>query len=309
MNLSKLHFKTKLVLMLIPALLGLLFFSSNVLLDRYKSMTLLSDLEVMMAFADQSSEVIHEVQVERGLSAGFLASRGAKFSEALKSQRESTDKKISGLNTFINDKRVAGMLAGYGAGPEIAETRSQLEKVAKLRAGISDFSIAPGASFAGYTALVDALIDNVQHVVVTSNNSDIAMETTAYLAFLKEKEQMGRERATLNGVFTVNHFERDTYARLLTIMAAQDIYARTFKYYASEKMMQLRREIDGSDAAHEVDAMRKVALEKYQEGNFGIEPSRWFATISKKINAMKVVEDKTSQYLGQHSAELANHAR
>ena len=309
MNLQKLSFKSKLVLMLCPALLGLIFFSANVLLDKYRGMKLLSDLEVMIALADKSSALIHDMQVERGLSAGFLTSKGGKFSPELTSQRQATDKRLTELQVFVAQPSVAAMLDGYGALTEITEAKAQLAKLAKTRELVSSFGVKSKDSFSIYTGFVDVLMNIVQHVVVTSNNSEIAMEATAYLNFLKEKEQMGRERATLNGVFTVNNFDSETYSRFLTILAAKDIYFKTFQYYSSAEMKKLRQEIDKSDVVRVVAEMRNTALDRLQDGNFGIDPAQWFAAISQQINALKAVEDKISRYLGQHSAEHAREAR
>ena len=39
------------------------------------------------------SELVHELQKERGMTAGFLGSGGTQFASKLKNQRQDTDKK------------------------------------------------------------------------------------------------------------------------------------------------------------------------------------------------------------------------
>ncbi|MCU7801281.1 MAG: nitrate- and nitrite sensing domain-containing protein [gamma proteobacterium symbiont of Lucinoma myriamae] len=47
------------------------------------------------------SDVLHEMQKERGASAGFLSSKGKKFSDTLPQQRKMTDEKLTELNDYL----------------------------------------------------------------------------------------------------------------------------------------------------------------------------------------------------------------
>ena len=51
------------------------------------------------------SNLIHELQKERGLSAGFLSSKGSKFSSELKSQRTSTDLVLDELKQALANNK------------------------------------------------------------------------------------------------------------------------------------------------------------------------------------------------------------
>jgi methyl-accepting chemotaxis protein len=55
--------------------------------------------------------------------------------------------------------------------------------------------------------------------------------------------------------------------------------------------------------------MRKVALDKAQEGRFGVEPAKWFGAITEKINLLKAAEDQMSLYIDEHAVEHADEAR
>ncbi len=48
-------------------------------------------IQQVLSVGNYVTSVIHELQIERGLSAGFLASKGAKNKEALASQRQKVD--------------------------------------------------------------------------------------------------------------------------------------------------------------------------------------------------------------------------
>ena len=307
MNISKLSIRTKLVLMLLPALIGLLFYSAGVLLEKYDTMKSMAELNTLVELSDKLGDVIHNVQVERGMSAGFLASKGEKFSTELKSQRQVTDKGLDEFKAFIEQNSVA--LAGAGVKASIDVVNADLGKLGKIRETISALGINPKESFAFYTGTITSMMGIAERVVAASNHPEIVKKTSAYLAFLQGKEQAGRERATLNGVFTANSFDRENYARLLTIMAAQDVYFKTFQGFTTEEMKHALQEVNGSEVAREVETMRKIALEKVSEGNFGIEPAKWFDASTKKINALMDTEDKIGADIMAHATRLSHEAR
>ncbi|MDO8294489.1 MAG: nitrate- and nitrite sensing domain-containing protein [Gallionella sp.] len=307
MSITNLFFRTKLVLMLLPALLGLLFYSANVLLDKYGTMKSMGELNTLVELTAKLGDAIHDVQVERGMSAGFLVSKGEKFSTELKAQRQVTDKKIAEFKAFAEQNTAT--LAGTGVKASIETANADLGKLAKTRDNISAFGINPKESFAFYTGSITSLMGVVERVVAVSNHPEIVRETSAYFAFLQGKEQAGRERATLNGVFTADAFDRENYPRLLAIMAAQDVYFKSFQGSATEEMKRLLQQVNGSDVAREVEAMRKIALDKAQEGKFGVEPSKWFGTSTKKIDMLMEAEDKIDEGIVENASRLSNEAR
>jgi len=294
--------------MLLPALFGLLFYSADVLLERYETMTSMTELNTLVELTDKLGDVIHDVQVERGMSAGFLASKGEKFSTELKAQRLVTDKGIAEFKAFVEQNSV--VLAGAaGVKASVEAANADLGKLAKTRETISALGINPKESFAFYTGTVASLMGVVERVVAASNHPEIVRKAGAYLAFLQGKEQAGRERATLNGVFSADSFDRENYPRLLAIMASQDVYFKSFQSSATEEMKRSLQEVNASDVAREVDAMRKVALDKAQEGKFGIEPAKWFGASTKKINALMDAEDKIGEDIMNHASKLFVEAR
>ncbi len=307
MSIAKLSIRAKLVLMLLPALLGLLFYSVDVLLEKYDTMKSMIELNTLVELTDKLGDVIHGVQVERGMSAGFLVSKGEKFSTELKSQREAVDKGLIEFKAFIEQNSLA--LSGAGVKASIEAANADLGKLAKTRETVSALGFNPKESFAFYTGTITSLMGIAERVVAASNHPEIVKKTVAYLAFLQGKEQAGRERATLNGVFSANGFDRENYARLLTILAAQDVYFKTFQGSATEEMKRSLQEANESDAAREVEAMRKAALEKVTEGNFGIEPGKWFGASTKKINALMEAEDKIGADIMKHTVRLSHEAR
>jgi methyl-accepting chemotaxis protein len=119
------------------------------------------------------------------------------------------------------------------------------------------------------------------------------------------------ERATLNATFSTDLPMSDTTLhRLLGIVTNQNTHLDTFRAMSSDD--ELRRALDAllaTDFSRNAAAMRKIALDSASDGNFGIVPGEWAATITRKIDAMKA--SKTGWPAGpslQRQASTRTHA-
>jgi len=92
--LSAVPLRLRLLMLLFFPILGLLYFSANSVWEKSQTLNELRAMQEITDMAVKSSAVIHEAQKERGMSAGFLASGGAKFGAELPQQRKETDKRI-----------------------------------------------------------------------------------------------------------------------------------------------------------------------------------------------------------------------
>ncbi|MBE2889431.1 methyl-accepting chemotaxis protein [Geobacter anodireducens] len=282
--------RSKMLCILLFPLLGLVYFAAMEMAGNYRAMASARSVRTLTQLAVKASAMIHEAQKERGMTAGFLASGGARFGDELNRQRNETDSRINDLKTFVAAN-------GEGLAPARAAldtAMADLGRLGDIRGSATSLHLAGKDSFAFYSGLIGSFTDLVTRIARTSSHHDLSREISAYAAFINAKEQAGRERATLNAVFTAGSFDDETYRRFVSILAAQDAYLRLFAAYASDGAVALLKDKMASPAAATVDEMRSRALERHREGAFGVDPRVWFTTITEKINAMKQVEDHLS---------------
>ncbi len=79
--------------MLVLPLIGALYFSLSTVADRYQLAKEMTSLETLSNFSVRISTLVHETQKERGMTAGFLGSKGTKFVTELPAQRTLIDVK------------------------------------------------------------------------------------------------------------------------------------------------------------------------------------------------------------------------
>ncbi|HID02764.1 MAG TPA: hypothetical protein EYP18_06100, partial [Desulfobacterales bacterium] len=95
--LKNLSLKFKILLIVILPLSAYLCVSGSALLAEYKQFKSYNAIYKLSLLSNNISNLVHELQKERGASAGFLGSKGKKFGDKLSDQRRDTDTKRSDL--------------------------------------------------------------------------------------------------------------------------------------------------------------------------------------------------------------------
>jgi methyl-accepting chemotaxis protein len=254
-----------------------------------------------------ASALVHELQKERGLSAGFIGSKGEKFRDALDKQRRDSDARRKQLSDILS-ARVNELPAAVAA--NLRKASDAIAALEGKRGEISGLKLAGPASFGFYTGVIDNYLLAVSGVVATIDEIQMMRDFSAYTMFLAAKEQAGRERATVNGIFAANQpLVVSLFQRLQGLISAQDHYLTQFRNLANPTAIKALDELLTSKPAQETLRMRAVANEQAFLGNFDVEPATWFATITAKIDGMKQIEDKLATEIAASSAHLVSNAR
>lgn len=295
---ARLTLRQKLIAILLAPMIALIYFSNIVLFKEYFRSQEFEKIQLLSKLATHSSLFIHELQKERGLSAGFLSSNGTKFRDKVEAQRKKSDEKRQALLQYIES--VQSSLGSLHVQEDLNRSQQLLNELESKRGIISQVQIKPPESTKYYTTLIGSYLDLIAKIVKLSSQGEITRETLAYLAFLNGKEYMGQERGTLNAAFTADNFKTIGYSAFIQVLSKQDTYLKLFKTYATPDIVQTYlSKVENDPITQEVRNMEQVALTKGEAGGFGIAAPVWFDTITKKIDKMKEVEDAYSQHLNQ----------
>lgn len=281
---------TKLIVLLAVPLLALVLFG---VLGAVEKWTIVRDyvrLEGNAAVMERIGTVAHELQRERGRTAVFINSKGTKFVTELPAQRQATDRRSAELQEQLATFKAAAFGADFQR-----QLKSGLDALAQLEARRSAASALPltaADTTEYYTQTIAALLDVVVAMSHLSKDAEVADGIQCYVNFLQGKEQAGVERATLAGVFTIDKFSGDNFNRWAKTVAAQETFFRVFRSFASEAQKAFFIERVRGEAVVAVTAMRQTALDRRNEGGFGIAPAVWFDASTRRIDQMKEVEDR-----------------
>ncbi|WP_164469683.1 methyl-accepting chemotaxis protein [Aliarcobacter cryaerophilus] len=292
---SKLSIKQKLIaIMLIPLVIVILL-AAKLAYDSYRSLENLKSLDKVVILSTKIGALVHETQKERGMTAGFIGSKGVKFKDELPRQREEVNKQITFLNDFLSNFDKSKYSDDF-----VKNLNSGLEKLKDLqgvRNSVNSLNISAPIAIAYYTDTNTLLLNTLGTIVKFSNSPNITKELGSYMNFLLSKERTGIERAVGTNTFAQNKFTEGLKARFYTLIAEQTAYMDIFSKIASKDIVDFYlKTVVGKDI-EEVEKMRKIALFSNIEENFGVDPNYWFETITNKINLLKQVEDHISTHL------------
>ncbi len=303
--LKNLSIRTKLLLLLLLPILGLFFFSGKEVLSKYEAFQTLRLTERLVGLSVRTGAVVHELQKERGFSSGYINARGEKFRQELAAQRQASDAEIKRLTEYL-----ATAADAAGAVKASLDAAAQhKERLAETRSRIDSLSLEGKDSFAFYTAINYAYLDVVAAVGRNARQPELMRAAISYFAFSKVKEEMGKERATLNAVITSNAFTPETYQRTFSILSAQRSFQEGFRKFGSESAVALYNAKESSEAFTKVEELSNIVIGKGMQGNFGLIPEDWFRAITAKIDIMKGIEDSLAQEILTQAGALAATAR
>ena len=253
----------------------------------------ITQAEELNVLSQKLSLLIHETQKERGASAGFLGSKGAKFGNILPKQRKLTAEENQDVESYIATLDLDSYPSELKS--EILAFKSDMSKISNIRSRIDSFSISVKDEVAYYTNMNKKILNVVSLTAKLANTPELIKALTTYTNFLKSKERAGIERAVLSGTFSADKFGDGMFSKWITLVAEQNGYLDSSLSIASEDVLAFYKQRINNPAVDEVNRMRAIAKKNAIEGGFGIDSVVWFKTITKKINILKEVDDEISK--------------
>lgn len=292
---ERLSLTKKLLLIALVPLVSLVWFAQDELRNAYTIKTENQNTLVLANLSVAASALAHELQKERGMSAGYLGSKGSKFRSELISQHSTAAVKVNELGDFLAESQIDQTF------PTLASQLSALEKgldgLKSLRQQVLNQSLQTSSALASYTGLIAQLLDTSTILPKVTSIGEASNLGSAYVAFLQSKERAGIERAVMANTFAADAFAPGFHAKFQSLMVVQDTYMNMFRALSSPSDLEfVDRTLQGR-AIDETVRMREVALERAVEGRFGIDSGYWFKMQTEKINLLKQVEDQLSAKL------------
>ena len=287
------NIKQKLSLILGLVLIYTVFNVYGVVAQGLNEKANLQTVQTLNTLAGKLSLFIHETQKERGASAGFLGSKGKKFTDILPKQRKLTDGKLAILKTNISSIDLESFSSSLKN--EISKVLSMSAQIPSIRKRVDAQSISVKDSVAFYTTLNKHILNVTSLTAKLASSPELVKALSAYSNFLKSKERAGIERAVMSATFAHDSFKKGFFAKWLNLVSEQNSYADAFTSIADKKILEFYHNAIKDDSIRAVQEYRDVALAKANEGHFGKDPVAWFQTITKKINVLKKIDDEISK--------------
>ncbi|QPI06635.1 methyl-accepting chemotaxis protein [Campylobacter concisus] len=263
---NNLSIKIKILLIVILSLICLsatsIYILNGVFKTRSQAVSSLNTAEDII----KQSEFIHELQKERGYSAGFIAN-GKDADKNLKEQRAKVDGVLSKLSNKDELSR------------ELNSIRAKVDSK---------------ESFALIAPKFHDMIENTlifENSLASSSEPDMKDNLARIFSISKIKEYFGITRAVLNAAFIKHNIDKNTYVNLVSFNAnIKNLINDYVKFNAGTYADSLQKEILQSDEFQKIDDIIKSAIATPDETAGKIEAASWFQSITNLIDNFRNYE-------------------
>lgn len=290
--LADLNIARKLSLLLILPMATFLFLVTVESIQRWKDINELKFVEHALVVSLSAGELIHELQKERGYTAGYLGSNGKKFSVELPEQIKKSDAayKLFAAILAETDAKENGIL-----GPVFSSATNKFAALANTRSTARDIKIDALQAISTYGSCINEFINAFSGLNELSHKA-----LTSILQLVHGKEIAGQERATLNAAFSAGTFSKQLYRDWLHRVSAQNTYLHSFAELGGpQAKTMLQNKLKAVD--DEVNRFRDTAYANLEKSSLDVEPQEWFAASTRRIDSLMDVEKSW----GAHQLEIA----
>lgn len=301
---NNLTFGKKLYLLLCLPIVGLMYYGISDLNQKYTRYKDMQQLATLVSMSEKSADLMHELQKERGLTAGFVGSAGKLNRTTLHQQRENTNKHLRSYNAFMHSLQYEQLSPTIAQ--QLTNIEHRLEKLTEHRDATDNMELALDAAIGYYTESNALLADTVGKISNETKQSYYRSAVLAYHYFLAGKDLAGIERAVLAVVFNKGQFTPEIRDKFQRVVALQNNNFQNFRDIATSAQQAIEETTLQGAAVASAEKMRQTALKN--ERLYAIKSNEWFKTQTAKINLMKQVDSKLSGDLLLHAQEDQNTA-
>lgn len=270
------------LLTLIPVVVLLLFMLTEISRD-YHALTQANDTIADARLVTITSQLVHELQKERGMSAGFIGSNGAKFASTINNQRTLTDRNLQTLKGFMQENSYHQETT-----QTIQKLMGNLGQLSAIRKRVDDLTISLADALSYYTGNNLLILDLNGHLAAELEETSSAERFLTLYNIAYAKEQAGIERAVLSNVFASDTFTPALFIRFIELVTKQDTYIKSTYSVATADYAKVVDQFVQSKESREIMRYRDIA--KNSQKDFGVDPQTWFDAATARINKLKATE-------------------
>lgn len=260
----------------------------------------------LMRVEINAGNLIHTLQIERGATAGFLKSKGAKFSDTLPNIHKQVDQS---LKTFQETISHSDLKSFPSLSASLTKAQQQLNKISDFRQRTSQLTLPVAEEISYYSGTIAHLIHSISVGVEFNRSASSSQQMIAYLSLVRTKESAGQERALITAAFAADKITPSQFRAILTRFNHQDAYLNDFSSIASnDEKIALQAMLNGR-ATRAVLHYRNILIDKSTVGGFASEPTEWFKTITKKIDELYKIEILASNHIKANSSTQLENSR
>ncbi|TNC84550.1 MAG: hypothetical protein CSH37_10600 [Thalassolituus sp.] len=259
---------------------------------KHAEIAALQQLQINCTLVTRVTELIHELQRERGLSNTYLVSDGQRFSQQRDDELKATGiaevrfrDALTELNQSLQFPDSARLLSS------IAFVIQCLEGLPALRQQVTARKISAKDNTLLFSRLISGLLTVVFEAADIADDPEVTRALVALFNFLQGKEYAGQERAMGLIGFTQGNFSNELQEKVRELKDAQAWCFDIYTEFSTTIPKARWRQLESSEATTELDRLRRM-IERYRsEDSLPTSISEvWYEVATRRIDEMQSIE-------------------
>jgi HAMP domain-containing protein len=237
------------------------------------------------AFAVNLSQLVHELQRERDLSAGWIASdRGY---GGVVAQRVAVNQ---ALVDFRGDAALVFEDADSRFREHVQLALGELAKLNNERLRIENGELPVPRTLEFYSEVIDHLIKVDGEIASATDDRTLVRNVSTFVALARLKEAASIERGFVFAVTSAGAFRPGEFQRFAAMLGAQDTWRSQFEATATPEQRETLAQALSSGDAQQVSDLRDQLLASSPVGRIELDPRRWYRYATARIDLLRGVE-------------------
>jgi len=303
---QNLSLRTKILVAFAIPFIAFLFAAYFITTDLEKSAHADEDVARYAQIAVGVDTLVHELQKERGMSAGYTASRGTNFTKKLPEQRALTEQAYNELLTLLAeikpDQNSSDHFVTFHS--TVSKSLSAYSQLPEKRQSIDDLVLSIPSIVGFYTDFNLILLEDVRLAESYSEDAEFVRHLGAYYFLLRMKDIAGLERA-VGTVGFGSSWTPQSLQNFHDLAAKQDAFFDAFEALADQKEKNDLTKTRASQTFETVNKLRKAANDDTQV----INPNHWFKVSTRRINELQELDKTIASTMLKTAKDRATQSR
>jgi PAS domain S-box-containing protein len=228
------------------------------------------------------STLINDLQQERGLSSGYIASKGTKF------HRELQAKRVDVQHSFEKFLRECSR--------HRHDYKNKLKELQNLRSKIDRLSLKTEFTFDYYSKLIQEIQNDYLKLTLTMDDKSIDNILKSYTNLSFMKESLGQIRGTFNGILSKNTHNFKLHHRGIHAKGMYD--ASVFRFQAIAPT-HFKEEFSTITKSPDYIFMQNVMKSLFVQNRFipNVSADEWFINTTHIINKLYSLEQAHLEFI------------
>jgi hypothetical protein len=238
----------------------------------------------------EATALIHELQSERDLTAGYIAARGRGTDvdeDALIAQQRRVDQAIS---AYRDAEQPLHEDLGERLEGQFDAVRAGLDDVAGLRDAVRQESVTERGTFQEYSQTIGLLLDVNGEIAESGGDEDLAQKVGAFNDLAQAKELTSQVRGALYAIAHSGGFAFRGFQDFSNLVAQRQAAVDQFQADANDAQRGRFADVVQGHAVLTVLRIQRDVANSPDQTQLEIEPQQWLAASTTEIELLRTVE-------------------